>query len=96
MLDSNWVHCDVYNNSDYRFFFSDNSNYKYELYEEYNNNIISIIQQKDSSGLVTNIANEIYLIDRISEDSIVMRYGGVQPAEPCELCVDVFYLHKIQ
>lgn len=96
MLDSNWVHCDVHNESDYMFFFSDNCDYKYEWYDG-QNDVISIVLKMDSTGVLTDVGgNEIYIIDRISQDSIAMRYGGVQPDEPCQWCVDDFYLHKIQ
>lgn len=95
MLGGNWVHCDVNNESEYTFFFSDNCDYKYEWYDG-QDNMLSIVQRKDSTGSITNYGNEIYFLDRISPDSIVITYEGTQPSDPCEWCIDNFYLHKIQ
>ncbi len=95
MLDSNWVHCDVHNESDYTFFFSDNCDYKYEWYDGRDDEI-SIVLQKDGDGALTNIYwDELYIIDRISQDSIVLTFGGTELHEPCEWCVKNFYLHRV-
>lgn len=64
VLDSNWVHCDVHNESEYMLFFSDNCSYKYKKCDG-DVNTVMITYQKDSTGIVTNCGgNNIYLIKK--------------------------------
>ena len=95
--DDNKLFCEVMNESPAQFFFQDKKYYKYTTYSSTaskSDTLYSITHQWNEKGDTEKVANEIYRIHKLNEESVLVEYAGFAPDIPCKDCIYSFIFKK--